>query len=123
MEGDTLPAIAPDVILNFGAAPPYYYTNSGDLFWSCTTNAAASQDQYYFRNKQIIVREGGKIGSGETVKALWAAAYAYDVSPNGRFFLGKVTLDSGGDALFLADFGAIVPTPGCSGNPGTMKKA
>ncbi len=121
LEGGTFPSISPSVIANFGAAPPIFITDSGDVFWSGNTTAAVNE-QYYFRNQEVIIREGGPVGN-DTVRSLWAAEYAFDVSSNGRFFLGKVTVDSGGDALFLADFGALVPTPGCSGNPGTLKRA
>ena len=119
-EGETFPAIAPDVILNFGANPPIYVSNSGDVYWSGTTSSG-TRNTYYFRNKEVVLRQGDPVGS-TLARTLWSSAYAYDVSRSGRFFLGKVTQSNGGEALFLADYGAIVPIPGCYSNPSTLTK-
>jgi hypothetical protein len=121
-EGNTFPAISPFNVMQFDSAP-VYIANSGDVFWYCkTTNSAPAQDQYIFRNLETIVQEGVTDVEGEVISGVRGTAYSYHISRSGRFWVGEVSLQNSGDAVIMADFGAVVPVPGCSGNQGKLTK-
>ncbi len=118
-EGNTFLAIAPSNVLQFDSAP-VYIANSGDVFWYCRSNGTASQDTFYWRNFDVIVQEGVTFVGSEIVSTLRGTAYAFHASRSGRFWIGEVTLQNSGDAVLLADFGAVVPVPGCLANPSQL---
>lgn len=119
-ETDSFPAIAPFQLTRF-ASSPVFIGDSGDVFWYGEfNNPDGNADTAYFRNKTTIVREGQMV-DGNVVINLFNAAYSTNVSPSGRYWVGRVLLQSIGDALLYADFGLVVPIPGCTGNAGTLE--
>lgn len=121
-EGDTFPAIAPHTLTSFGAVP-LSLADSGDFFWyGETSNPAPARDTCYFRNLEILVQEGVTSIAGKLVQSLRPSAYAFHVSPSGRFWIGEVVLDLIGETVVFADFGTVIPVPGCEENPATLEK-
>jgi len=120
-EGDTFLSIAPYSLIRFDAAP-VFIGNSGDVFWYGLINSPNSNaNQAYFRNHDIILQQGQLI-DGNVVLSVRTGTNAFHASPSGRFWIGEVGLQSIGETVLLADFGLVVPIPGCSGNPGTVAK-
>ena len=118
-EGDTFPAISPFQVIRFDAAP-VFIANSGDVFWySLFNNPDSNANQAYFRNQEVIVQEGQLI-EGNVVTSIRSNANAFHASPGGRFWIGEVALQRVGEALLFADFGLVVPVPGCFGNAGSL---
>jgi hypothetical protein len=120
-EGDSFPSIAPYAVIRFDSAP-VYIGNSGDVYWYALINSPdANANQAYFRNQDVIIQQGQFI-EGDIVTSVRTGTNAFHVSPNGRYWLGEVGLQSVGETLLLADFGLVVPIPGCFNNPGTVAK-
>lgn len=120
-EGDSFPAIAPFSLIRFDAAP-IYIGNSGDVFWyALDSNPDGANNQGYYRNEDVIVKEGDVI-NGTVVTGIRSGVYAFHASPSGRFWIGEVALQGLGDGLVVADFGLVLPIPGCNNNPGTVEK-
>ena len=117
-----------DVIAGFSASPlragsvdPVVLADSGDLFWRAGTSSFA--DDGFLRNFTPIVQEGVTVVDGRLVLEVESDRQSFAVSRSGRFFLGRVRLaPSASEALVLADFGAVVPVPGCGANPARLTK-
>jgi hypothetical protein len=121
-EGFTFPQIAPWNVDRFDAVP-MYMANSGDAYWYVKTTDNATEDQFFFRNREVIIQENTTIVGGGAVNGLRTTQYSFHVSKSGRFWLAEIIPSGGGEALALADFGALVPIPGCSNtNPGSLVK-
>ncbi len=116
IEGDLIPSLAPHS-LGKGLASPIYITNSGDVFWVAQTAGGRS----FMRNFDTIISEGDEI-AGTALDGVSILANAFHTSDDGRFFVGRVTLQGIGEGMLLADFGLVVPIPGCEENEGTLKK-
>ena len=115
--GDVLPfLLAP---LANGTAAPLRLANSGDLFWRANdVNGGA-----FLRNMDVIVQENVTQVGGELVTRAQLTDDAFDVSPDGRFWAGRVQLQTSGDALLTVDFGLVAPWTGCSTNAAQLRKA
>ena len=121
-EGSSVSGFAPDTIIRFDSAPQKI-ANSGDVYWYASISGSSNQSRVYMRNKRVIVQEAVSVIGPGTLNGLRTTAYAFTVSPNGRFWLAEVVLANGNEAVILADFGSIVPIPGCGSNPVTLQKA
>jgi hypothetical protein len=74
------------------------------------------------RDREPFLQSGVSRIDGRVVAALDPLPAGYEVSANGRFWLGGVSLEGlVGSVLVRADFGAAVPLPGCVPNPGTLR--
>ncbi len=119
---DTFPAISPITINSFRSAP-VFIANTGDVFWLAeTNNPAANQDTMFLRNFDILVQEGVSRVGGALVSGMNNKGEGFHVSRSGRFWVAEVELQGQGETLLLIDFGAVIPIPGCVGNPATMVK-
>lgn len=118
-KGDVLPALAPAAVGDTSPTP-LVLTNGGDLFWFTKTDAES--DAALLRNREVVLRRGITRVGGELVSAISAVDGAFAVSPDGRFLIARVTLGEQ-DALVWADFGLVVPVPGCAGNAGRLTLA
>ena len=119
-EGDALPALAP-FVMGKGSSAPIYIANSGDVFWWVQASDGGANIDAYMRNDQVIVQQNRTVIEGIQVTKIESGESAFHVSPDGRFWLGKVDLQIIGHALIMVDFGLVVPVPGCLGNPGKLR--
>lgn len=117
-EGDVLPGF-PSGPVDVRLGAPIYLTNGGDLFWVARD---ANGEAAFMRNDQVIVQEG-KLVKGHLVSDVESSSNAFHVSPDGRYFVGRVELENVGDALVFADFGLALPLVGCSPDPGRVRLA
>jgi len=117
-EGDILPAFSASP-LSKGWSAPNYIANSGDVYWLARTSAR--DDDAFMRNDRPILQENRTVVGGALVLSIEVTENAFHVSPDGRFFLGRVELQALGEALVLVDFGVVVPMPGCQGNIGSLR--
>ena len=118
--GEMLASIEPSVIGDLASAP-VLLDDGGNLFWYAALNGpAASENEIYFRNRDIVIEEGVTIVEGRLVVRLEDDNTAFHVSPSGRFLAARVGLGGIGDAVVLVDFGSLVPIPGCQGNPSRL---
>jgi hypothetical protein len=99
---------------------PLHITNSGDVFWLWKNEA--DTESALMRNHEPIVqanvtRLGAKLVEGIPEED------GFDVSPDGRFWIGRVNVEDLGETILLVDFGLVVPIPGCHGNEGRLRRA
>lgn len=104
--------------LGNGTQAPLYIANTGDVFW----HARGSTGDAFMRNYSPIVHAGRTIVGGNLVTSLSGSENAFSISPNGRFFAANVELQTVGTAALFMDFGLILELPGCSGNPGKLRR-
>lgn len=119
-EGELLPAFGTRP-LDLAFASPLHLANSGDLFW--LARSTGGNDEAFLRNDRVIVQRNKTSIDRHLVTRVELGPQAFNVSPDGRFFFGRVELEGIGDALILVDFGLVVPLPGCHGNTGRLRKA
>ncbi len=120
-EGVSFPAIAPHVVTSFGTTP-VFVSNSGDVYWyGVTSDPDARRDEYYFRNLDVVLREGDANGA-DVFTGLASVAYAMDVSDSGRFLIAKAVESGLDEVLVLADFGSVLANTGCAGNAAMLSK-
>ncbi|MSR61646.1 MAG: hypothetical protein EXS08_04250 [Planctomycetes bacterium] len=117
--GDVVPFL-PSPLGN-GSAAPLSLANSGDLFWRASDATGASAT--FLRNMEVIVQENVTQIGGALVTRVALDRDAFDASPDGRFWAGRVELQGIGDALVTADFGLVVPVQGCATNTAQLRKA
>lgn len=118
-KGGVLPALAPAAVGDRAPAP-ILLTNSGDVFWF--TKIDVENDTGLLRNHEVLVRRGVTRIGGELVTAISSVDGSFVVSPDGRYWIARVTLGER-DALAWIDFGLVVPLPGCAGNAGKLTLA
>jgi hypothetical protein len=117
--GDAVPAFASPLELVRGGS--LALANSGDVFW--VAGDYVTGELAVLRNMDVVVREGVTRVNGRLVEGLELAGDTFRVSPGGRFWVGRARFEGFVEALLTADFGLVVPVPGCHGNPGTLRKA
>jgi len=118
-EGDVLPALAPAALVELGDT--LRCTDSGPVFWHARTNGPAGTNEAYMRDREPFLRSGVSRIAGRLVTGLDPGNGSYEVSADGRFWLGRVDVESLRRLLVRADFGAAVPLPGCTPNAGTLR--
>lgn len=115
--GDVYPSFSTGALIN-GTASGLYLSNRGDVFWRA--DSANNNDDAYLRNFTPIIQANSTVFNGDLVTAVEQTDTAYSVSPNGRFFAGRVDLQAAGEAVLFVDFGLIEDIPGCLGNDATL---
>ena len=118
--GDIYPSFSASPLQN-GTSAPLVLTDGGDLFWRA--GSLLQTDSAFLRNFTPILQANRTLFNGDLVIHVEQTDNAFSVSPNGRFFAGRVDLQVGGEAVLLVDFGLTLPLPGCSGNPGSLAVA
>jgi hypothetical protein len=118
--GDVLPALSVSPLAP-GRATPILLANTGRVFWQAQTLA---NDVAYMRDHEPIVKAGATLLDGNLVLELPSNENAFAISPDGRFFLGRIEeLQTVGRSSVLVDFGLVVEVPGCVGNTGVLAHA
>jgi len=105
--------------LGRGSQAPIYLTNSGDVYW--WAQSTAGNDDAFMRNDTPIVQVGKTFIGTDGVKSIEATEDAFNVSPSGRYWIGRVNLQVASDSVLFADFGLVEPIPGCADNPGILR--
>lgn len=116
--GDVYPTFSSDPLTN-GSAAPLILTNRGDVFWRA--DSSRNTDDAFLRNFTPIIQANRTVFNGDLITSVEQVDNAFSVSPNGRFFVGRVDLQLGGEAALMVDFGLIEEIPGCAGNEPTLK--
>lgn len=114
--GDILPDITR---VNNGTLAPIYVANTGDVFWQ----ARGSTGDAFMRNLETIVHAGRTVVGGNLVTSINGSENSFSSSPNGRFFVGSIELQTAGTTVAFIDFGLVLELPGCLGNPGKLSHA
>jgi hypothetical protein len=124
--GDSLPALS---AFPLGiAARELALSNQGDVFWvgGGQNSNGVLVDDAFLRNDQPIVQENKTVVEGALVIFVDPYEDGFAISPEGRFFVGRVVLQGPqgrGDALLFADFGLVRERAGCSGlNSGSLRR-
>jgi hypothetical protein len=121
-EGELVPSLSPGVpprrLANLGLVR---LSNSGNVYWQALINTEAPSRGSFMRDRQPILQAGVSLVDGELVTGFAYASDNFDISPSGRFWIGRVTLERTGDALVTADFGASRVLPGCTPNASTLR--
>jgi hypothetical protein len=119
-------ARAGDVITSYsnsplatGKAGPIWISNNGDVFWRAETQAG---EPTYLRNYEPIVKSGVTVLDGNLITDLPSNQHSFTISPDGRYMIGRMTLQTVGASSVLVDFGLVIDFPGCAGNPGRLLK-
>ena len=113
--GDVFPAVS-QIPLGFGSQAPIYLANNGDVFWHARIGSTDS----FMRNQEPIVIASRTIVDNQLVTSVLGGENGFAISPNGRFWMGSVQLQSVGTAILFADFGLALELPGCRGNQGKL---
>ena len=116
-EGDTFPSIAPDTFRCLCQGSPLFLSNGGDVYWLGSLASSFSRSLAYFRNLEVILRNGDSLAQG-TVTQL---TNEMDVTDDGRFFVARVIVGFVNELMIQWDFGAVVPVYGCGGNTGALR--
>jgi hypothetical protein len=121
-EGELLPSlsagVAPEPLADIGQVR---LANSGHVYWHARTGAGTLTGGLFMRDRRALLQAGVSEVAGERVAAFALALDNFEISPSGRFWVGRVQLESSGDALVLADLGASRVLPGCTPNAGTLR--
>jgi len=116
-EGEVIPSLSPAPLGN-GSSAPIIIANNGDVFWVARVPTG---NDCFARNYDCLVRQGDFV-LGNLVTSVTAAENGFAVSPNGRFWVGRVELQGIGSTALMVDNGLVLELPGCLGiNAGTMK--
>lgn len=116
--GDIIPTISPSPMIANGLSP-VVITDPGDVFWVVRFNTT---DDAFARNYEPIIQRNVTTVNGNLVIGIIADENCLAVSRNGRFFAGRVDIQSVGFAIAFVDFGLIKENVGCAGrNPATLK--
>jgi len=115
--GDVYPSFSASALFN-GTPAPLVLTDGGDLFWRA--DSELQTDDAFLRNFTPLIQANRTVFNGDLVVAVEQTPDAFSVSPNGRYFAGRVDLQLGGEAVLFIDLGLTLPLPGCAGNPGSL---
>jgi len=117
-QGEILPGLAPDALAE--PAPESVRLTDSAAYWLALTDGPPERHAAFVREREPFLREGVTRLDGTLVARVQPH---FDVSPSGRFWLGTAELEGVGTVLLQADFGAIVPVPGCrpGANPGRLR--
>ncbi|MSR62589.1 MAG: hypothetical protein EXS08_09120 [Planctomycetes bacterium] len=121
-EGDALPPAQPTVAGGIlSAIGQALLTNSGNVYWQGLVGPGNQSRGSFLRDGALILQAQVSQVGGELVTGFADVKDNFDVSPSGRFWIGRIELQISGDAYVLADFGAAVPLSGCVPNPATLR--
>lgn len=119
-EGELIPSLSPLVppqpLVEIG---PVRLTRAGAAFWLGATQAGSLARGSFLRGKTPFLQTGVSTIAGETVDSFYPSANHFEISPNGRYWLGRVLLGTD-EAYVRVDFGTSEPRGGCLGNPGRL---
>jgi len=96
-----------------GSQAPLLIGNNRDVFWHARGGPPTPAPDAFMHNLDPIVRVGLTQIDGQLVTQIAATDTAFAISPNGRFWVGNVTLQSDGTAIVFADFGLLMEIPAC----------
>jgi len=119
LAGDVLPFLSSP--LANGTAAPIFLGALGELFWRA--DDVDGDGEAFVRGMDVIVQANSTLVGGALVTELSLREDAFHVSPDGRFWAGRVVLQNVGDALLTADFGLVAPWTGCTPSPARLRKA
>lgn len=106
-EGQSLPAIAPYVLVEFENSP-IALTDDGRLAWYAEWNDPdTSRNSGIFLDDQLIVQKGVTAVGGSVVSAFEDNLYALDVAADGSGLLFEATLNDGSEGVFLYSLGEL----------------
>jgi hypothetical protein len=118
--GDVIPALSPSALGK--GNPVLVLSNRGDLFWRAAPISTSSGGAAFMRNYTPLIQEGVTVVDGNQVNTVSNADNGFAASPEGRFLIGRVVIQTVGDAVLYVDFGLISELPGCRDiNQGTLK--
>ncbi len=116
--GDSLPAIAPHKLTNFGQSP-IRIDDAGNVLWYGEWNDPDPvADAALFLNSTPVVEEGVTVDvDGFAITNLVELVEGYDLSDNGRFLIFEAKRFDGVWAAYLLDLsGKIAPMSECTAN-------
>ncbi|HEX6883667.1 MAG TPA: hypothetical protein VF530_09820 [Planctomycetota bacterium] len=118
--GDVIPALSPATVGK--GSPVVAISNRGDVFWRAQPTSTTAGGAAFMRNLTPLIQESVTTVEGIQVKTVNGSDDAFAISPEGRFFLGRVILQSvtDVDAVIYLDFGLVSELPGCFGNQGKL---
>jgi len=125
-EGDPIPSLDP----GRPAAPlagigRVELSDSGAVFWHALVPGPLPQPAAglgsMLRDGVPFLETGVSRVAGELVVAFQPSLENFEISPSGRFWLGRVALESSQEAYLRVDLGAAIPVPGCTPNAGTLR--
>ncbi len=118
-EGDTLPAIAPFAIQDFGGSIGVFILPSGDVLWfGDWDDPDTSRDEGLFLNDQLILQEGVTVVGGNTIVDLADFTESLHVSEDGQFAIIEGEINPAGTDLDVAILIGLNSNPSyCEANP------
>ena len=121
-EGELIPSLSPLVPpVPLAEIGPLRRTRSGVVYWLAVTQAGVLGEGSLLRDKTPFLQTGVSSVAGETVTSFYPAANSFEISPDGRFWLGRVFLASSDEAYVRVDFGTSEPRPGCTPQAGSLR--
>jgi len=116
--GDLLPTNPPLVLDGIGDVRS---AGPGHVFWHARVPGGADREGVLLRDGTPILVSGQSFIDGERVLGFASPFHAFEPSASGRFWIAGVELETSGETLVLADFGASRPILGCVPNAGTLR--
>jgi hypothetical protein len=74
------------------------------------------------RNYEPIVQANVTHVGVNLVTDIFEQQDCFHVSPDGRFWIGRVNVENVGETVLLVDYGLVVPIPGCHANLGKLSR-
>jgi hypothetical protein len=117
--GDVIPALSTSPLDKSTAN--LAVTNRGDVYWRASPVSTTAGGAAFMRNHDPLIQASVSTVEGNLVTTVAGGDDCFAVSPEGRFFLGRVVMQSVGDAVIYFDFGLVTELPGCFGNQGSLR--
>jgi len=116
--GDVLPALSNQPLAK--GTSRVAISNRGNVFWRAQVVAGGAA---FMIDQTPLLQEGVTVVEGHLVSAISGSDDCFAISPEGRYFLGRVQLQGIGEAVVYLDLGLIRELEGCLGlNQGTLRQ-
>jgi hypothetical protein len=104
-EGQSLPAISPFTIVDFGSNAPIYIDDLGNVLWYGTWNDPdTTRNKGLFLNHELLIQDGVTTINGELVQAVRGVPRGFKMSDDGSHIIVRVELAGGIDAAVMITF-------------------
>jgi hypothetical protein len=105
-EGDTSPAVAPDVFVDFGRGPALL-DDAGRVVWYARLSGPDGPSEALFLDDEVLVRTGETLIGGRTLIGIDGDVDAMSLGPQGDLLVFRGTIAGGVEGAFAVDVSGL----------------